>query len=163
MATISAGQLMTFAEQEALAQTFRLTQGPATSSTYLALLTNAASGSLDDTWTTMASVTEYGATGYARLVFGPTTPTVASPSVIKNTGTLTFGPTTSAPGTTVVWGMLTDATGSGTGTTAKLICAFLLANPRTPLLGDSLVGAANSFTCTLLPSPAVPARRPVVG
>lgn len=152
MATISAGQLMTFAEQEALAQTFRLTQGPAASSAYLALLTNPASGSLDNTFTTMAAVTEYmggPANGYARLVFGPTTPTAASPSVIKNTGTLTFGPTTTAPGTTVNWGMLTDATGSGTGTTAKLICAFLLANPRTPLLGDSLVGAANAFTCTV--------------
>lgn len=150
MATISAGQLMTFAEQEALAQVFRLTQGPAASSAYLALLTNAASGSLDDTFTTMAAVAEYGAAGYARLVFGPTTPTAASPSVIKNTGTLTFGPMTSGTGATIIWGMLTDATGGGTGTTAKLICAFLLANSRVPLVGDSLVGAANAFTCTVL-------------
>jgi hypothetical protein len=149
MATISAGQLMTFAEQEALAQVFRKTQGPAASSSYLALLTNAASGSVDNTWTTMASVSEYGATGYARLVFGPTTPTAASPSVISNTGTLTFGPTTSAPGTTVIWGMLTDATGAGSGTTAKLVCAFLLANSRLPLLGDSLTAAASAFTCQI--------------
>jgi hypothetical protein len=149
MSTISAGQLMTFAEQEALAQVFRKTNGPTTSSTYLALLTNAASGAVDNTWTTMTSVAEYGATGYARLVFGPTTPTVASPSVISNTGVLTFGPMTAGTGATVIWGMLTDATGSGTGTTAKLICAFLLLNTRLPLVGDSLSAAASAFTCTV--------------
>jgi hypothetical protein len=137
---------MTFAEQEALAQTFRLTQGPAASTAWLALLTNATSGSLDNTFTTMAAATEYGATGYARIAFGPVTPTAASPSVIKNTGTITFGPTTSAPGTTINWGMLTDNTGAGSGTTAKLICAFLVTTPRTPLLGDSVQAAANAFT-----------------
>lgn len=146
MATISAGQLMTFAEQEALAQTFRKTQGPAVSSTYLALLTNAASGSLDDTWTTMASVSEYAPTGLSRQVFGPTTPTVASPSVIANTAGITWGPFTAGTGSTVVWGMLTDATGAGSGTTAKLICAYLLTSTRTPANGDSLQAAASSFT-----------------
>lgn len=149
MSTISAGQLMTFAEQEALAQVFRKLNGPATSSTYLSLLTNAASGSVDNTWTTMASVSEYAATGYARLVFGPTTPTVASPSVISNTGALTFGPMSAGTGATIVWGMLTDATGAGTGTTAKLIAAFLLLNTRLPLVGDSLTAAASAFTCTV--------------
>ena len=100
MATISAGQLMTTAEQEALAQVFRKAQGPAISSWYLALLTNAASGSLDNTWTTMAQVTEFSAaSGYARQVFGPTTPTAASPSVISNTATITFGPLTTPSGT----------------------------------------------------------------
>jgi hypothetical protein len=148
MSTISAGQLMTFAEQEALAQVFRKTQGPATSSTYLALLTNAASGSVDNTWTTMASgPTEYGATGYARQVFGPTTPTVASPSVISNTGALTWGPFTASVSGTVIWGMLTDATGAGSGSTAKLIAAFLLTSSRTPATGDSLQAAASAFTC----------------
>lgn len=149
MATISAGQLMTFAEQEALNQVFRKLAGPAISSTYLALLTNAATGAVDNTWTTMASTAEYGATGYSRLVFGPTSPTAASPSVISNTGVLTFGPMTAGTGATVIWGMLTDVTGAGTGGTAKLICAFLLANTRLPLVGDSLVGAAGAFTCTV--------------
>jgi hypothetical protein len=148
VSTISAGQLMTFAEQEALAQVFRKTQGPAISSTYLALLTNAASGSVDNTWTTMASPTEYApTTGYARQVLGPTTPTVASPSVISNTGILTFGPFTGTVTGTVVWGMLTDATGAGAGATAKLICAFLLTATRTPAVGDSLQAAASAFTC----------------
>lgn len=147
MSTISAGQLMTFAEQEALAQTFRKTQGPAVSSTFLALLTNAASGSVDNTWTTMAQVTEYAPTGYARQTFGPTTPTAASPSVIQNTSTLTWGPFTAGTGGTVIWGMLTDNTGAGSGTTAKLIAAFLLASTRTPANGDSLQAAAGAFTC----------------
>jgi hypothetical protein len=146
MSTISAGQLMTFAEQEALAQVFRKTQGPATSSSFLALLTNATSGSVDNTWTTMASAAEYGATGYARQSFGPTTPTVASPSVISNTSTITFGPTSSSPGTTINWGMVTDNTGAGSGTTAKLICAFLVTTPRTPISGDSIQAAASAFT-----------------
>jgi hypothetical protein len=146
MSTISAGQLMTFAEQEALAQCFRKTQGPAISSAYLALLTNATSGSVDNIWTTMASGSEYGATGYTRQVFGPTTPTAASPSVISNTATITWGPTSSSPGTTINWGMLTDATGGGTGATAKDICAFLVTTPRTPISGDSIQAAASAFT-----------------
>lgn len=147
MSTISAGQLMTTAEQEALAQVFRKTQGPVTSSWYLALLTNAASGSLDNTWTTMAQVSEFSAAaGYSRQIFGPTTPTAASPSVISNTATLTFGPLTTPSGT-VIWGMGTDATGAGSGTTAKLMAAFLLSSTRTPANGDSLQAAASAFTC----------------
>lgn len=147
MSTISAGQLFTTAEQEALAQVFRKAQGPAISNAYLALSKDAASGVVDNTWTTMASPSEYGATGYSRQIFGPTTPTVASPSVIGNTGTLTYGPFTAAVSGTVFWGLLTDNTGAGSGTTAKLMCAFLLTSSRTPALGDSLQAAASAFTC----------------
>jgi hypothetical protein len=147
MSTISAGQLLTTAEQEALNQVFRRTQGPAASNFYLALATNATSGSFDNTWTTMAQVTEYGATGYTRQVFGPAAPSVASPSVISNTGTITFGPFSSSPGTTVNWGVGTDATGGGAGGTAKLMAAFLITTPRTPISGDSLQAAASAFTC----------------
>lgn len=147
MSTISAGQLMTTAEQEALAQVFRKTQGPAISSFYLALLTNAASGSLDNTWTTMVQVAEYAPTGYARQVFGPIVPSAASPSVISNTASITWGPFSAGTGGTVIWGMGTDATGAGSGTTAKLMCAFLLTATRTPANGDSLQAAASAFTC----------------
>ena len=63
--------------------------------------------------------------------------------MIGNNGTLTFGPiTTAAPGT-ATWAILCDAV---SGTTANNICAFLLTNARTPLVGDSLTCAANSFT-----------------
>ena len=51
------------------------------------------------------------------------------------------------PWRTVIWGMLTDATGAGSGTTAKLIAAFLLTSSRTPSTGDSLQAAASAFTC----------------
>jgi hypothetical protein len=147
MATISAGQLLITAEKEALEQTFRRTQGPTTSSFYLALATNATSGSFDNTWTTMAQVTEFSAAaGYARQVFGPAAASNASPSVISNGGTLTFGPLTTPSGT-VNWGVGTDATGAGSGTTAKLMAAFLITTPRTPISGDSLQAAASAFTC----------------
>jgi hypothetical protein len=141
MTAMSAGALMTYAEQQALAAVFLKTQSPAAASAYLALLTAAPT----QTDTTMAAETEFSTSdGYARQVFGPTTPTAASPSVIGNTGTLTFGPiTTAAPGT-CTWAMLCTAS---TGTTANNICAFLLANARTPLVGDSLTAAASSFTC----------------
>jgi hypothetical protein len=149
MATISAGQLLTTAEQEALAQVFRKAQGPAISSFFLALCGNAASGSFDNTWTTASQITEFGATaGYSRQVFGPTTPTVASPSVISNTAVITFGPVSgSITGTPIVWGVGTDNTGAGAGGTAKLMAAFLLATARTPISGDSLQAAASAFTC----------------
>jgi hypothetical protein len=139
--------MLTTSEQEALNQIFRKTQGPVTSNFYLALSTNASSGSFDNTWTTMAQVTEFSATsGYSRQVFGPGTASAASPSVISNAGTLTFGPLTTPTGT-VVWGVGTDATGAGAGTTAKLMVAFLLTSSRTPANGDSLQAAAAAFTC----------------
>lgn len=148
MSTISAGQLFTTAEQEALAQVFRKAQGPAISSAYLALSKDATSAVVDNTWATMAATSgEYGATGYSRQIFGPTTPTVASPSVISNTATVTFGPFTASVSGTVNWGFLTDATGAGSGGTAKLMAAFLLTSSRTPALGDSLQAAASAFTC----------------
>jgi hypothetical protein len=147
MTTISAGQLMTYAEQQALAAVFLVTQSPAAAATYMSLLTNAASGSLDDTWTTMAQVTEYmagPANGYARQSYGPGSPSVASPSVISNGSSMTWGPFTTSPATAIVWGMCCTA---ATGTTASLICAFLLATARTPISGDSLQAASASFTC----------------
>jgi hypothetical protein len=147
VSTISAGQILTTAEQEALAQIFRKTQGPATSNFYLALSTNATSGSFDNTWTTMAQVTEFSAAGgYSRQIFGPGTPSVASPSVISNGSTITFGPLTTPSGT-VNWGVGTDNTGAGAGGTAKLMVAFLLTASRTPANGDSLQAAAAAFTC----------------
>jgi hypothetical protein len=35
------------------------------------------------------------------------------------------------------------------GTTSLVLASFLLANARTPLVGDSLTAAAAAFTCTL--------------
>jgi hypothetical protein len=144
MSTIAAGQLMEYAEKQALAATFLKTQSPATGSTFLHLLTNAASGSVDNTWVLISSATVYAATGYSPVTFGPTTPTSASPSVISNTSTLTFGPFTAGTGATVIWGALGD---SATPGSANFICAFLLTSSRTPANGDSLQAAASAFTC----------------
>jgi len=145
MSTISAGQLFTYAEQQALAAVFRKSQSPAAGSVYMGLSTAAASGVLDNTAATMAhaSINEYAtASGYARQVYGPVAPTVASPSVIYNTAVITWGPFTSAPGT-CVWGICCDA---ASGTSANVIAAFLLSSTRTPSIGDSLQAAAGTGT-----------------
>jgi hypothetical protein len=140
MAAMSSGALMEYGEKQALAAVTRQAQSPAAGSTWLALITAAPT----QTDLTMAAETEFSTSdGYARQVFGPGSPSSAAPSVIGNNGTLTFGPiTTGAPGT-ATWAILCDAV---SGTTANNICAFLLANARTPLVGDSLTAAANAFT-----------------
>ena len=144
---LSAGQLMEYGEKRALQAAFGLTLSPATiAAIYLALLTAAPAAGTD---LTMAAETEFNvATAYARANIttgGFTGPTTASPSVISNTGTLTFGPFSSAPGT-CTWAMAVDA---ASGSTANCLCSYLLATARTPLTGDSLSAAAASFTCTV--------------
>lgn len=124
---------------QALEAIFRKTQSPATGSVYLALLTAAPT----DTNLTMAAVTEYGATGYARQVFGPTTATAAEPAVISNTGVITFGPFTAGTGAVVTHAAVCDAV---SGTTANIIATVALTASRTPATGDSLQAAASAFT-----------------
>jgi hypothetical protein len=148
MAAMSAGAFMEYAEKEALAAVCLKTQSPAAATTYLALLTAAPT----QTDLTMAAEAEFSTSdGYARQPItntsGWTGPSSASPSVISNALTITFGPiTTAAPGT-ATWAMLTDAV---SGTSSNCIIAFLLANSRTPLVGDSLVAAAGNFTAQVL-------------
>jgi hypothetical protein len=147
MAVMTSGALMEYAEKEALAGVCLKTATPTAATTYLALLTAAPT----QTDLLMSSETEFSTSdGYARQPItntsGWTGPTSASPSVISNALTLTFGPiTTAAPGT-CTWAILTDAV---SGTSSNCIVAFLLANARTPLVGDSLTGAAASFSITL--------------
>jgi hypothetical protein len=87
------------------------------------------------------SINEYAtASGYARQAYGPVNATAASPSVIYNTGQLTWGPFTSAPGT-AQWGICCNAV---SGTAANTIAAYLLASSRTPAIGDSLQAAAGT-------------------
>jgi hypothetical protein len=142
--SLSAGQLMEYAEKQALAAVFRQAQSPATGSVYQALLT-AAPGSGADL--TMAAETEYAPTsGYARQVYGPGAPSSASPSVISNSGAITWGPFTGTVTGTVTWTMCCDAS---SGTTANNIAAYLLTSSRTPAAGDSLSAAISAFTCQL--------------
>jgi hypothetical protein len=143
MPLLSAGQLMQYAQQQALNAVFLKTQSPVAAATYMALSTSAASGVLSSTALTFAdaSINEYlTSTGYARQSYGPVGATAASPSLIYNTAILTWGPFTSAPGT-CVWGICADA---ASGTAAHCIAAFLLSSTRTPAIGDSLQAAAGT-------------------
>lgn len=132
-------KLSQYANQQALAAVFRQAQSPAAGSVFIALLT----ATPTDTNLTMAAVTEYGATGYARQVFGPTTATAAEPSVISNTGVITFGPFTAGTGAAVTHAAVCDAV---SGTTANIIGTVALTTSRTPATGDSLQAAASAFT-----------------
>jgi len=144
VSTISAGQIMTYGEQQALNQIFLKTQGPVAGSVFLHLLTNATTGSVDNAWTLLNQGTVYGATGYAAQTFATGTASVASPSVISNSGTITFGPFTTGTGATINWGGLGTTTVTST---ASFVVAFLLTASRTPANGDSLQAAAAAFTC----------------
>jgi hypothetical protein len=142
MTLLSQGQLMQYAEQQALNAVFLKAQSPTIAATYMALSTTAV-GSLQSTETTMAGTTinEYPtASGYARQSYGPVSATGASPSLIYNTAQLTWGPFTAAPGT-CQWGICCNA---ASGTAANCIAAFLLSSTRTPAIGDSLQAAAGT-------------------
>lgn len=143
---LSAGQLMENGEKRAIAAASG--QAVATLTTaWMALLTAAPAAGTD---LTMAAETEYGATGYAR--FSMTTAsawaaaTSASPSVVSNNGALSWGPTSSSPGTSITWGMLTDTASSTAG---LLHIAYLLTTPRTPISGDTLQAAIGAFTASV--------------
>jgi hypothetical protein len=136
---VATSKLSQYGNVQALEAVMRKTQSPATGSVYLALLTAAPS----DTTLTMAGVTEYGATGYARQVFGPGSASAAEPSVISNAGTITFGPMTAGTGATVTHAAICDAV---SGTTANIIATMALTASRTPAVGDSLQAAAAAFT-----------------
>jgi len=137
---LAAGQLMKNGEINAA----KAAVGAAatTYTPFLALLTAAPTA----TDTIMTSETEVAtSTGYARQAYGAGSPTSASPSVVGNSGTITFGPFTSAPGS-ITWGVLCDSSSS---TTANLYAALLLSTARSPLTGDSLQAAANAFALTI--------------
>lgn len=146
---LSAGQFMEFAEKLAVkAATGQLVS--ATTTLWMALLTAAPAAGTD---ATMASETEYmggTANGYARqsitTASGWVAPTSASPSVVSNAAVITWGPTTTSPGTTVTWGMLVDA---ASVSTANNWIAYLLTTPRTPLSGDSVQTAISAFTASV--------------
>jgi hypothetical protein len=132
-------KLSQYGNIQALEAVFRKVQSPTVGSVWIALLT----ATPTDTNLTMAAVTEYAATGYARQVFGPTSATAAEPSVISNTGIITFGPFTAGTGATVTHAAICDAV---SGTSANIIATVALTASRTPATGDSLAAAASSFT-----------------
>jgi hypothetical protein len=142
---LSAGQIMEYGEKQALATIFRQATSPVVAGNlWLALLTAAPAAGTD---LTMAAETEYqvpAANGYNRQLYVPGAPSSASPSVISNSGVITWGPFTSGISGTVSWAMCCDAVAV---TTADNIAAYLLASTRTPQNGDSLQAAIAAFTC----------------
>lgn len=142
MGLISQGQLMQYAQQEALNAVFLHAQSPVVGPTFMALSTTAV-GALNSSEVAMSGTTigEYPtASAYARQNYGPVGASAASPSLIWNTAQITWGPFTAPPGT-CFWGIACDAASGGT---AHPIAAFLLASSRTPAIGDSLQAAAGT-------------------
>ena len=134
---LTTGQIMEYGEKKALATITGTLQSAVT--TYLALVTAAPASGADLTMAAYSGSEFSTSDGYARQPYVAGAPT----SVIGNSSTITFGPiTTAAPGT-AIWAILCDAV---SGTSANVIASYLLTNPRTPLVGDSLTAAANSFT-----------------
>jgi hypothetical protein len=138
---VPTSKLSQYANQQALEAVFRKTQSPTADAAgmWLALLTAAPT----DTNLTMAAVTEYAATGYSRQRMPISSATAAEPSVVSNSGTITFGPFTAGTGATVSHAAVCDAV---SGTTANIIATVALTASRTPATGDSLQAAAAAFT-----------------
>lgn len=145
MTTLSAGQFMETAEKNAVTVATGQTVTPGYTTTGMALLSNATSGSVDPTWILMSSTSELSGSGYARSSIttssGWAAATSASPSVISNSGALSWGPVTGSNWSTANWGMLASAVTAGIP-----LIAYLLTTPRTALVGDTVAGAIGAFT-----------------
>lgn len=111
--------------------------------TYLALLT-AAPG---DT-TTLAGMTEYGATGYSRQSVTWSAPALNGSSVPEssNSGTVTFGPFTAGTGATITHAALVTA---ASGTTGEIRAWWSLDTSRTPGTNDSLQFTTGNLKITV--------------
>ena len=110
---------------------------------YLALLTAAPS----DT-TTLATMTEYAATGYSRQAYTPAAPADnAGAQRTSNTNTISFGPLTGANGgSTITHAALVSA---ASGTTGDLVAFWTLDASRTPAANDTVTVAASAITLSL--------------
>lgn len=121
------------------------TQSPAAGTVYGLLGTSASVPT--DAATTIAEtgVTEYTATGYARVAIAWGSATLAKPSIIANTGTPTWGPFTAGTGAIIRY-LLIVTTSSGAG---NVIDVIQLTADRTPSTGDSLQAAVGAITSTV--------------
>ena len=141
---MAVNQFSQYAAAQALEAIVRRTQSPAAGTVYL-LLGTSATVPTDAASTIAASgVTEYAATGYARqpVAFGAAT--LARPSVIANSGVITFGPFTAGTGAIVRYALLVDVV-SGAGN----VLGVYQITDRTPAVGDSLQAAAASITLSV--------------
>jgi hypothetical protein len=110
---------------------------------YLVLLTAAPTDA-----TTLATMVEYTAAGYARQTWTPAAPSASGGNRRSaNTNGITYGPLTGANGTTAIThAALVSAL---TGTTGDLTFYWTLDSPRTPASGDSITVAANAVAADL--------------
>jgi hypothetical protein len=143
---VALNSLGKYAQKQALDAVFRRTQSPAAGTVYLAIGTSATVPTDDADTVAAASWTEYAATGYARQAAAVGAPTDATPSVISNSGTITWGPFTAGTGAICRYFLWSDSATSGAG---NLIAVGQLTTDRTPATGDSLQGAAAAFTNSL--------------
>jgi hypothetical protein len=134
-----------YAAAQANEAVHRKTQSPAAGNVWGLLGTSATVPT--DVATTIAEsgVTEYTATGYARVIIAWGSATVAKPSVIANTGTPTFGPFTAGTGAIIRYILIVDSA-SGVG---NVIDVIQLTADRTPGTGDSLQAAVGALTSSV--------------
>jgi hypothetical protein len=133
-----------YARAQANEAVHRRTQSPAAGTVY-GLLGTSATVPTDAGSTIAASgVTEYTATGYARQPITYGAATVATPSVMVNTGTPTWGPFTAGTGAICRYLLIVD-TVSGAGNVIDVIQI----TDRTPATGDSLQAGAGTITSTI--------------
>ena len=132
------GQLSTVGANNALdAATGRATQTART--VYLALLTAAPSDA-----TTLATMTECTATGYARQTVAFTAPS-GDPSTSSNTATLTFGPFTTDP-PSIAYAALVSA---ASGTSGDFIAYWTADIARDAGIGQSITVAVGALTLSI--------------
>jgi hypothetical protein len=110
---------------------------------YLALLTAAPTDA-----TTLATMSEYAAAGYARQTFTPSVPAASGANRRSaNTNSLSYGPLTGATGAVnITHCALVSAL---SGTTGDLVYYWTLDNARTPQAGDTITVAASGVAADI--------------
>lgn len=108
---------------------------------YLALLTADPTG-----LTTIAALTEVTTAGYARQPVSFSAATAASPSVVSNSGLITFGPFTANMTTAAQWVALVTVL---TGTTGFLLESWVLSQPQQVNATQSVTVAAGALQITI--------------
>lgn len=139
------GKLSRYASAQALEAVHRRTQSPAAGNVYGLLGTSATVPTDNGTTIAESGVTEYTATGYSRQIVAFGAATVATPSVMSNSGTVTWGPFTAGTGAIVRYLLIVDSA-SGAG---NVIDVIQLTADRTPATGDSLQAAAAAIVSNL--------------
>jgi hypothetical protein len=101
---------------------------------------------------TMATMTEYAATGYARQAYTPSAPaTSGNNRLTNNTNTITFGPLTGATGAVAITHLALVS--AATGTAGDLVARWAVDASRSPAAGDSISVAISGVSASLAVTP----------